>query len=60
MAASQPDNDFCLDAIRISDVTRYCSRVGEFTNAGATYNSANDVAGEGPCRSAPGRRARRG
>ena len=28
----------------ISDVTRYCSRVGEFTNAGATYNSANDVA----------------
>lgn len=44
IAASQPDNDFCLDAIRISDVTRYCSKVGEFTNAGATYNSANDVA----------------
>ncbi len=38
---AQPSNDFCLDAIRIDNVTKYCSKAGEFTNAGATFDPMN-------------------
>lgn len=44
LVSAQPVNDFCLDAIRISDVTRYCSKIGEFTSMGASYDpDAGDI-----------------
>ncbi len=36
---AQPDNDFCLDAIRLADVTKFCSKVNAFTTLGATHDS---------------------
>jgi len=42
---AQPENDFCLDAIRISDVTRFCSKIGEFTSTGSNFDpNAGDIA----------------
>ena len=42
---AQPENDFCLDAIRISDVTKYCSKINEFTTQGSNYDpDAGDIA----------------
>ena len=41
LSLAQPSNDFCLDAIRINDVTKYCSKVGEFSNIGATFDPTN-------------------
>lgn len=33
---SQPVNDECNKAIKLVDIAKYCSKVGEFTNVGAT------------------------
>ncbi|MEP7195155.1 MAG: gliding motility-associated C-terminal domain-containing protein [Saprospiraceae bacterium] len=33
---AQPANDNCSNAVKIVDVTQYCSKVGEFTNVGGT------------------------
>jgi gliding motility-associated-like protein len=42
--SAQPVNDFCLDAFSIPDVTRYCSRIGEFTTVGSNYDpDAGDI-----------------
>lgn len=42
---AQPENDFCLDAIRLGNVTRYCSKVAEFTTSGSTFDpDAGDIA----------------
>ncbi len=41
IAIAQPANDFCLDATRLNDVTKYCSSIGQYTNVGATYDPNN-------------------
>ena len=46
---AQPDNDFCLDAIRISDVTKYCSPIGAYTNAGAIFDPDNGDIAKATC-----------
>lgn len=46
---AQPDNDFCLDAIRISDVTKYCSKNGAFNNIGATFDSTGNELSKPGC-----------
>lgn len=33
---AQPSNDDCSNPIRITDITKFCSKVGEFTNVKAT------------------------
>lgn len=46
---AQPDNDFCLDAFRISDVTKFCSNVTAYTNVGAGFDpDAGDI-GKATC-----------
>ena len=36
LSIAQPSNDDCSKAIKIVDVGKYCSKIGEFTNVGAT------------------------
>ena len=44
LVSAQPVNDFCLDAFRIDDVTRYCSKTGEYTTLGSAYDpDAGDI-----------------
>ncbi len=46
---AQPDNDFCLDAIPISNVTKFCSKSNEFTNVGATFDTLLGDFGKPDC-----------
>ncbi len=39
---AQPVNDDCDDAIVISNVSNYCSGIGEFTNVNATESNSNN------------------
>lgn len=34
--SAQPSNDDCSSPIRLSDITKYCSKAGEYTTVGAT------------------------
>jgi hypothetical protein len=49
LALAQPSNDFCLDAIRINNVSKFCSTVGQYTNAAATFNPDNGGASQRIC-----------
>lgn len=49
LVSAQPTNDYCLDAIRLNNVTKFCSAVGQYTNALATFDTTNGDIGKATC-----------